>query len=325
MKAIVLTKYGLPDVFEVTDVETPVPGDNQVLVKVRASSVTTHNLVVITGKPFFVRAAWSGALRPKTWTPGGDMAGQVAAVGKNVKRFKPNDEVFGDLTPNGFGALAEYACVSEDVLTPKPTNLTFEEAAAVPQAALVALQGLRDKGQLRKGQKVLIYGASGGIGTFAVQIAKHLGAEVTGVCSTRSLDTVRSIGADHLIDYAKEDFTKSAQRYDLIFAIARRSIFDFRRVLTPRGVYVSTGSPHMSRVFQDMMLGPMISRPGGKRVVGGWSVVPNKDLGFMKELIEAGKVKPVIDRRYSFAEAAEAFRYFAQGHSRGKVVIAVST
>lgn len=265
MKAIVLTKYGLPDFFEVKEVETPVPRDSKVLVRVHATSATTHNLVVITGKPFFVRTAWSGILRPKTWTPGSDMAGRVTAVGKNARRFKPSDEVFGDLTPCGFGALAEYACVPEDVLTLKPANLIFEEAAAVPQSALVALQGLRDRGQIQKGQKVLIYGASGGIGTFAVQIARHFGAEVTGVCSARNLDMVRSIRADHVIDYAGEDFTKSARRYDLIFAIARRSIFDFRRILTPAGVYVSTGSPHMSRVFQDMMLGPIISRRGGRQ------------------------------------------------------------
>jgi len=323
VKAIVLTRYGLPDVFELSEVDNPVPADNEVLVEVRASSVTTHNFVLVTGKPFFVRLMGPGLLRPRTPIPGSDMAGRVAAVGGNAKQFKPGDDVFGDLSPCGFGALAEYACVPENVLALKPANVTFEEAAAVPQAALVALQGLRDKGQIRKGQKVLIYGASGGIGTFAVQIARYFGAEVTGVCSTRNLDMVRSIGADHVIDYTRGDFVRQGQRYDLVFATAYRSVFDFQRVLSPTGIYVSTGSPSMSRVFQDMLLGPLISRTGGQKLVGGWAVLPNKDLVFMKELIEAGEVRPVIDRRYTFGEAAEAFRYFGKGHSRGKVIITV--
>jgi NADPH:quinone reductase-like Zn-dependent oxidoreductase len=251
------------------------------------------------------------------------LAGRVAAVGASVTLFQTGDEVFGDSSLAGFGAFAEYVCVPENALALKPANLTFEEAAAVPQAALVALQGLRDKGRIQKGQRVLVYGASGGIGTFAVQIAKYFGAEVTGVCSTRNLDMVRAIGADHVIDYTEEDFTTSGRYYDLIFAIAYRSIFDFKRSLSPQGIYVSAGAPSLKRIFQDMVLAPLISKDEGKKLVGGWCLIPNKDLAFMKELIEAGKIRPVIDRRYPLDDAARAFRYFGEGHSRGKVVITV--
>jgi len=324
IKAIVCTEYGLPEILELKEVEKPTPRDDEVHVKVRATSVTTHNLFLLRGKPFMIRLMSGGLQKPKITTPGSDMAGQVVSVGRNAKRFRPGDEVFGDLTLCGFGAFAEYVCVPETVLTLKPSNITFEEAAAVPQAALVALQGLRDKGHIQKGQKVLIYGASGGIGTFAIQIAKYFGAEVSGVCSKRNLGMVRSIGADHIIDYTKEDFLESGKQYDLIFAIAYRSIFDFRRALNPQGIYVSVGGPSMKRIFQDMVVGPIMSRSKGKRFIGGWSIVPNKDLAFIKELIEAGKVKPVIDRRYTFTEVAKAFRYYAEGHSRGKVVIGVS-
>ena len=251
------------------------------------------------------------------------MAGRIAAVGRDVKHYQPGDEVFGDLSCCGFGAFAEYVCVPESAIAPKPKNLTFEEAAAVPQAALVALQGLRDKGHVQPGQKVLIYGASGGIGTFAVQLAKHFEAEVTGLCSSRNLDLVRALGADHVIDYTKEDFPMRGERYDLIFATAYRSILDFKRALSPRGTYVSTGSPSVTRIFQDMVLGPALSKGGAQEFVGGWALVPNQDLILMKELIEAGKVRPVIDRCYPLAETAQAFRYFGEGHSRGRVVITV--
>ena len=323
MKAVICSEYGLPEAFQLQEIERPVPRDNEVLVEVRASSVTTHSLILVTGRPFFVRLMMSAPLRPAVKTPGGDMAGVIAAAGKGVKLFKPGDEVFGDLTPRGFGALAEYVSVPEDMLTRKPANASFEDAAAAPQAALVALHGLRDKGKIQKGQNVLIFGASGGIGTFAVQIARYFGAEVTGVCSTHSVDLVRSLGADHVIDYTREDFTKSGQRYDLIFAIAYRPLSQHLSVLSPQGAYVSVGGPSMKRIFQDMVVGPMISRPGGKKVVGGWTVIPNKDLGLIKELIEAGKVKPVVDRHYKLSDAAEAYRYFAQGHARGKVVVTV--
>ncbi len=321
MKAIVCTKYGEANL-ELKEVEKPVPKDNEVLVEVHASSITMHNLALVRGKPFFVRLMGIGLRKPKVVTPGSDIAGRVEAVGKDVRRFKPGDEVFGDMDPL-FGGLAEYVSVPEDALTPKPANVSLEEAAAVPQAALVALQGLRDKGHIQAGQKVLILGASGGIGTFAVQIAKYFGADVTGVCSTRNVDMVRSIGADHVIDYTKEDFTKSGRQYDLIFATAYRSIWDCKRALSPQGIYVSTGSPSMKRIFQDMVVGPMISRKGRQNFIGGWVLTPNKDLALVKELIEAGKVKPVIDRKYKLREAAEAFRYFGEGHARGKVVVVV--
>jgi len=320
MKAIVYQEYGTPDVLQLKEVEKPIPGDNEVLVKVYAASVNFNNLVFVKGEPFVARLLLTGLLKPKFKTPGNDIAGWVEAVGINVKQFQPGDEVFGDISDCGFGAFAEYVSVPENALALKPANISFEEAAAVPEATLVALQTLRDKGQVQTGQKVLICGASGGIGTFEVQIAKYFGAEVTGVCSMRNLDMVRSIGADHVIDYTQEDFTKNGQRYDLILATAGyRSIFDYRRALSPKGIYVATGGS-MAQIFQAMLLGPWISMAGSKKLCG-MQVKPNKDLGFMKELIEAGKVKPVIDRCYSLSEAAEALRYYGEGHANGKVVI----
>jgi NADPH:quinone reductase-like Zn-dependent oxidoreductase len=275
----------------------------------------------VTGEPFAGRLMGMGLLKPKQKIPGGDIAGRVEAVGRNVKQFQPGDEVFGDLSL-GRGGYAEYVCAPKNALALKPANISFAEAAAVPEAALVALQALRDKGQIQPGQKVLICGASGGIGTFAVQLAKYFGAEVTGVCSTRNLDMVRSLGADHVIDYTKEDFTKNGQQYDLIVATAGyRSIFDYKRALSPKGIYVATGGS-MAQVFQALLLGPLVSMTGSKKL-GSMMVKPNKDLAFMKELIEAGKVKPVIDRCYPLSEAAEALRYYGEGHARGKVVITV--
>jgi NADPH:quinone reductase-like Zn-dependent oxidoreductase len=321
MKAIVCTKYGPPDVLQLKEVEKPTPKANEVMIKIHAAAVTFSNLSLVSGKPFLARLGF-GLLKPKVKIPGSDIAGRVEAIGRNVKQFKPGDEVFGDLSDCGRGGFAEYVCAREKALALKPANISFEEAAAVPEAALVALQGLRDKGHITKGQKVLIYGASGGIGTFAVQIAKYFGAEVTAVCSTSNLDIVRSIGADHAIDYTKEDFTKSGQRYDLILATAGyRSIFDYKRALSPRGIYVATGGS-LAQTFQALLLGPWISITGSKKL-SALLVKPNKDLGFIKELIEAGKVKPVIDRRYPLSEVPEAFRYYAKGHTRGKVVITV--
>ena len=323
MKAIVCDKYGF-DNLRLEEVKNPTPGDNEVLVEIHASSVNTNNILLTEGKPFFVRLMAGGILKPKTGIPGSDIAGRITAVGKNVKQFKPGDEVFGEVSEYG-GALAAYAAVPENAIVPKPVNLSFDEAAAVPQASIVALQAIRDKGQIKAGQKVLIYGASGGIGSFAVQIAKYFGAEVTGVCSTKNLDMLRSIGADHVIDYTKEDFTKNGQHYDLIFAIAFRSVFDHKRALSPQGIFVSTGGPSISRIFQEMLIGPMISKKGGKKVVTGWSAsVTQRDLTFIKELTEAGKVKPVIDRIYPLNETAEAFRYYAKGHTSGKVIITIS-
>jgi len=322
MKAIVSTKFGTPDELEFTEVEKPTPKDNEVLVKVHAASVTYSTLMLIKGEPFVGRLMGLGLLKPKQKIPGTDIAGQVQAVGRNAKQFQPGDEVFGDLSNCGRGGFAEYVCAPENALGLKPVNISFEEAAAVPEAALVALQALRDRGQIQPGQKVLIYGASGGIGTFAVQIAKYFGAEVTGVCSTRNLDMVRSIGADQVIDYTQEDFTKNGQFYDLIVSTAGyRSIFDYQRALRPKGIYVSTGGS-MAQTFQGLLLGPLISMTGSKKL-GAMLVVPNKDLDFMKELIEAGKVKPVIDRCYPLSEVPEALRYYGEGHARGKVVITV--
>jgi NADPH:quinone reductase-like Zn-dependent oxidoreductase len=323
MKAIVYTQYGPLDVLKLEEIQKPTPGDDEVLVNVHASSVNYNNPAQVRGKPFLGRL-WVGLLKPKYTIPGGDIAGRVEAVGRNVMQYKPGDEVFGDLSSCGFGAYAEYVCVPENLLALKPANLTFEEAAAVPQAAAyVALQAIRDKGEIQSGQKVLIYGASGGIGTFAVQIAKAFGAEVTGVCSTRNLDMVRLIGADHVIDYTKEDFTKNGQRYDLILATAGyRSILDYKRALNPKGMYVATGGS-LAQIFQAMLLGPWISMTGTKKM-GNLLARPNqKDLAFMTELIEAGKVKPVIDRCYKLSEVPKALRYYSEGHSRGKVVITV--
>ena len=322
MRAIVYTKYGPPDVLQLKEVEKPIPKDNELLIKVHAASVNYCDWGFVRGKPFFIRM-YQGLLKPKNTILGADIAGQVEAAGRNVKQFQPGDEVYGDLSECGFGAFAEYVCARENALGLKPASMTFEEAAAVPQAAVVALQGLRDKGQIQPGQKVLINGASGGIGTFAVQIAKYFGAEVIGVCSTRNLDMVRSIGADQVIDYTQEDFTQNEQSYDLILAAAGyRSIFDYKRALSPKGIYVSTGGS-MAQTFQAMLLGPWISMTGSKKMGAMLARQNQKDLVFMKELLEAGKVVPVIDRRYPLSEVAEAVRYYGEGHAQGKVVITV--
>jgi NADPH:quinone reductase-like Zn-dependent oxidoreductase len=316
MKAIVQTQYGPPDVLQLKEVAKPTPKEDQVLIKVQAASVNYSDWVYARGKPFVARLMGSGLLKPKNMMLGADVAGQVEAVGRNIKQFRPGDEVFGDLSVCGWGGFAEYVSVPENALALKPANLTFEEAAAVPQAAVVALQGLRDQGQIQPGQKVLINGASGGIGTFAVQIAKFFGAEVTGVCGTRNLDMVRSIGADQVIDYTQEDFTQNEQRYDLILDIAAyRSISDYERVLSPKGIYVLAGGS-VARILQASMT-------GNEKMVN-FQVRPNqKDLVFMTELLEAGKVVPVIDRRYPLSEVSEAVRYYGEGHARGKVVITV--
>jgi len=323
MKAIVYEKYGPPDdVLELREVEKPTPSDDEVLVKVHAAAVNYSEWGFVRGKPFLVRL-WSGFLKPKYKIPGADVAGRVEAVGVNVKQFQPGDEVFGELGLFGFGAFAEYVSVPENALVLKPANISFEEAAAVPYTAITALQGLRDNGKIQPGGKVLIIGASGGIGTFAVQIAKSFGAEVTGVCSTRNLDMVHSIGADQVIDYTQEDFTKSGQRYDLILAAGGyRSIFDYRRALSPKGIYAWAGGS-MAGLFQAVFLGPLISMTGSKKMGNVMPAGDQKDLVFLKELLEAGKVVPVIDKRYPLSEAAEAIRYYGEGHSQGKVVITV--
>lgn len=329
MKAIVCEKYGLPDVLELREIETPTPGDDEVLVKIHAAAVNYNNLILVNGKLFLARLMGTGLLKPKFRIPGNDMAGRVEAVGRNIRQFKPGDEVFGDLSACGQGAYAEYVAVPDNALALKPSNCSFLEAAAVPEAAIVALQGLRDKGKIRAGQKVLIYGASGGIGTFAVQIAKLFGTEVTGVCSTRNLELVSSIGADHVIDYTREDFTKNGQLYDVIMATAGyRSIFDYRRALSPGGIHVASGGSMSGRralaqIFEPMLIGPWISMTGSKKFYALTIKINQQDLIFLKEMIEAGKIKPVIDRSYPISQAAEALRYYAEGHARGKVVITV--
>ena len=321
MKAIVCTKYGPPDVLQLKEVEKPTPKDNEVLVKVHAASLNAADLETLRGV-FIVRIA--GPLKPMYKILGTDIAGRVEAVGRNVKQFQPGDEIWGDLSACGWGAFAEYVCVPENALRLKPASMTFEEAAAYPQAAVLALQNLRGKRPIEPGQKVLINGAGGGVGTFAVQLAKYFGAEVTGVDSTRKLDMLRSIGADQVIDYTQEDFTKSGQRYDLILdVVAYRSIFDYRRALSPEGLFVFVGGS-TAAIFQDLLLGPLILRTGSKKFIKPWrGKSNNKDLVFMKELLEAGKVAPVIDRRYPLSEVPEAVRYYGEGHSQGKVVITV--
>jgi NADPH:quinone reductase-like Zn-dependent oxidoreductase len=255
MKAIVYTEYGLPDVLQLKEIEKPTLEDDEVLVEVHATSVNSADATMSKGEPFLARL-WSGLLKPKYPILGSDIAGRVQAVGRNVKEFQAGDEVFGDISGSGWGGFAEYVAVPENTLALKPANITFEEAAATPQAAIVALQGLRDKGQIESRKKVLINGASGGIGTFAVQIAKSFGAEVTGVCSSRNLDMVRSIGADHVIDYTQVDFTQNGQRYDLIFTVVgHHSIFDFKRVLSPEGIYVGSVNS-TALIFQTMLLVP---------------------------------------------------------------------
>ena len=322
MKAVVYTEYGSPDVLQFRDTPQPTPSDNEVLVKVHAVSANSADLHMLRADPFLIRMS-SGLLRPKQQILGADIAGTVEAVGGSVTRFKPGDEVFGDISACGFGGFAEYACGREDALLLKPVNLTYEEAAAVPMAAVTALQGLRGMGKIQAGQKALIYGASGGVGTFSVQIAKSFGAEVTAVCSTRHLDMVRSLGADHVIDYTQEDFSRSGHHYDLIVACnGYRPIADYRRVLDPKGIYVMSGGA-ASQMAEAMLQGPWISMTGTQKM-GNLLAKPNTaDLAFVKQLLESGKIRPIIDRRYPLSETADALRYLEEGHAGGKVVIVV--
>ncbi len=323
MKAVVYTKYGSPDVLQLKEVEKPTPKDNEVLIRIHAASANAADWHLLRGDPFLLRLGY-GLLKPNNTILGADIAGRVEAVGNNVTQFQPGDEVFGDISGCGLGGFAEYVSVPEHAVISKPASMTFEEAAAVPMAAVTALQGLRDKGQIQPGQKVLIHGASGGVGTFAVQIAKAFRAEVTAVCSTRKVDLVRSIGADHVIDYTQEDVTKTGQRYDLILAAnGDRSIFEYKRALAPKGMYVVTGGS-MAQLLQAMLLGPLLSM-AGRQKMGNVLARPNqKDLACMKALLEAGNVVPVIDRCYPLSETAEAIRYLEEGHARGKVVITVT-
>ena len=323
MKAIVCKQYGPPDLLQFKDVAKPAPADNQVLIKVCAASANPLDWRLMRADPVFVRLFF-GLFKPKLEILGSDIAGRVEEVGKDVKQFQPGDEVFG---AKGFagGGFAEYVCAVENELTLKPANVSFEDAAAVPVAAITALQGLRDKGLIQRGQKVLIDGASGGVGTFAVQIAKSFGAEVTAVCSTRNLETARSIGADHVIDYTWEDFTRSGQRYDLILAAnARHSVFDYRRALSQDGIYVKAGGkPTLHGVLEDLIVAPFLSRIGRRKTCTFIAKLTHEDLVILKDLLEAGKIVPVIDRRYPLSEVAEALRYLEKGHAQGKVIITV--
>jgi len=319
MKAIVQDGYGSPDVLHLREIEKPVVGDDGVLVRVRAASVNAGDLHLMRRLPHLI-----GMLlrMPRTRVRGWDMAGHVEAVGKNATRFKPGDEVFG----TGIGTFAEYAATSEDRLAPKPRDLTFEQAAAIPVAGCTGLQGLRDKARLQPGQRVLIYGAGGGVGTFAVQIARSLGAHVTAVTRTGSMDLVRSIGADEAVDYTKEDFTGRGQRYDILFDIgANRPLADCGRVLAPDGTLVLAGAPRGGwAVLSRLLKAQLLSRIGGRRIASFLARVRHEDLAVLKELVEAGELSPVIDRQYTLGEVPEALRYVGTGAARGKVVIRIA-
>lgn len=317
MKAIVQNDYGSPDVLKLVDIPRPVLKDNQVLVRVKAVSINAGDVFAMRGYPWMIRLA-AGFPKPRNYIPGWDMAGVVVAAGSSVARFRPGDEVYASRR----GALAEYVCIEEDQLALKPDTLTFEQVAAIPTAAFTALKGLRDVGKLKPGQTVLINGASGGVGTFAMQIAKALGAEVTGVCSTRNVDMVRSLGADDVVDYTREDFTRNGKRYDLILDnVASRSISEMMRVLTPQGQIVpNSGYGGMGYVLKVLLLSPFL-----RQLKSMYLAEPNgKDLTQLKDWIEQGKIKPVIDRTFPLSETPEAFRYLEDEHARGKVVITLS-
>jgi len=325
MKAIVFTHYGSPDDLEMKEIPKPVPRDDELLIRVHASSINSWDWEFLTGTPFINRLMY-GLLKPRPGKQvlGSDIAGTVAAIGRHVKRFQPGDEVFGDLWDN-WGGFAEYACAQETAMEPKPVNSTFEEAAAVPQAGVLALQGLRKAGQLKPGQKVLINGAGGGVGTFAIQLAKHWGAEVTGVDASQKLDVVRSLGADHIIDYAQEDFTKTGGFYDLIIDCQNyRSMFDNKRALKPGGAYAMIGGS-IPRVYQLWLLSFLGSLTRDDRKLRLVAEGPNKGLTELKELIETGKLVPVIDSTYQLIQVPQALRYFGEGRHKGKIAITVKT
>ena len=321
MKAIVRTRYGPPDVLQFTEIEKPAPKHNGVLISIFAAALNPLDRFHLRGAPW--NRGIPGLSTPKQPVIGCDIAGRVEAAGKDATQFQPGDAVFG-VTGLAGGAFAEYVCAPEAKLARKPVNISFEAAAAVPIAALTALQGLRDYGRIQPGQKVLIDGASGGVGTFAIQIAKSLGAEVTAVCSTRNLDMVRQIGADHIINYTQENFTKNGQRYDLIIAVnGNYGLLDYRRALSPNGIYVAVGGS-IPQVIQGLLMGPLVSKIGSKKMgFMGITQINHQDLVVMSEYLAAGKVVPVIDRRYPLDETAEALRYLEKGHAKGKVVITV--
>ena len=320
MKAIVYTKYGTPDALQFKEVARPAPRDDEVLIRVHAVSINDWDWGLLQGVPLANRLN-NGLLKPKNKILGSDIAGRVETLGKSAKRFKPGDEVYGDLSGR-WGGFAEYVCARESSLSLKPPGMSFVEAAAIPQAAMLAVQGLLDKGQIRQGQKLLINGAGGGVGTLGVQIAKLHGVQVTGVDSSGKLDMLRTMGFDQVIDYTKEDFTRSGQCYDLILDVkTNRSVFAYTRALCPHGVYVTVGGSTV-RLLQALLLGPWISLITKKRI-RMVLLKPNKDLAYMNELFEAGKLKPVIDGPYKLSQLPEAMRHFGQGNHKGKVVIVV--
>jgi NADPH:quinone reductase-like Zn-dependent oxidoreductase len=320
MKAVIYTKYGSPDGLQLKEVEKPIPKDDEILVKVHAVSVNRSDWEGLLGKPLYARL--DGLLKPSHQILGSDVAGRVEAAGRNHTQFKPGDEVFGEME-NYHGGFAEYVCTRAEAWALKPAGLTFEQAAAIPQAGVIALQGLRDKGQIRLGQSVLINGAGGGAGTFAILLAKLYGAEVTGVDNIGKLDFMRSLGADHVIDYTREDFTKNGKQYDLILdLIAHRSAFAYSRALRPNGNYFAVGGSVVT-FFQILLLGPLIRRTTGRKIYILAVQRNRKDLEFITELCESGKIVPPIDQRYPLSEVPEALRYLGEGHARGKVVITV--
>lgn len=319
MKAIVYKKYGSPDVLEFKEVEKPTPNENEVLIKVHAASINSWDWDMLTGRPLEYRLFF-GLLKSKHKILGCDIAGRIEAVGRNIKQFHIGDDVFGDLCEGSWGGFAEFVCARENELTLKPAGMTVEEAAATPQAGVLALQGLCDKREIKKEQRILINGATGGVGTFAIQIAKSFGAEVTGVDSAGKLDMMSSLGADYVIDYTHEDFTRNGKCYDLILDVKTdRSIFDYKRSLSSNGIYVTAGGKS-ARILQLVILGSLISMTGNKKLALIMHK-PNKELNTLNELFESGKVKPVVDRCFPLSETAEAFRYYGKGHFKGKVVI----
>jgi NADPH:quinone reductase-like Zn-dependent oxidoreductase len=322
MKTTIHTQYGPPEVIELREIEKPTPKEGEVLVKIHAASLNAYDWHMVTADIFLVRLMGGGLLKPKNTTVGADIAGEVEAVGSNVQQFMPGEAVFGDIAPSGSSGCAQYAAVPEKLLAPMPANLSFEEAAAVPMAGVTALQGLRDVGQIKAGQKVLVQGASGGVGTFAVQIARALGSEVTAVCSTHNVEQAKALGAEHVIDYTKEDFTQNGQQYDLILAAnGFHPLAHYKRALAPGGVYVMAGGKP-GQIFQAVLLGSLMSG-GGKKMVNVSAHTSQTDLLALKVMIEAGEVRPVIDRRYPLSETAEALRYLGEGHARGKVVVMI--
>ena len=323
MKAIVAEKYGSPDILQLREVDIPTPGDDEVLVKIHAAAVNAYDWHLLRADPVLVRLMGGGFWRPKQQILGADLAGTVTAVGKNISGLQPGDAVFGDIAGHGSGSFAEYAPAPEKALALKPDGLSFAEAAGVPMAAVTALQGLRDAGQIQAGQQVLIQGASGGVGTFAVQLARHFGAEVTAVCSTGKMEKTRALGADHVIDYTKEDFTRGDRQYDLILGVnGYQPLWAYKRALRPGGRYIMAGGSN-AQIFQAMLLAPFLARSGDSHLGNVTAKMNRADLAFLAGLLAEGTLVTVIDRSYPLAEVADAIRYLEAGHAAGKVIITV--